>query len=211
MSSKNIKKGDPRRQTRKDWGNSSTGVLAPVEEIAKLYESGLSTRQIAMKVGYSPSFTHKIVQKLGLSRGKSEAAILRQPPTSKARRNCHAMARKIMERHLGRKLRTEEEVHHKDRDFTNNALDNLQVLTEEEHRELHWAPESPDRIKPYNPLPKHKRPERIAQMKIWNAKNRYVDGVCEWCLATFRRDKYALNKTCSISCGQKRRRCGVEG
>lgn len=36
--------------------------------------------------------------------------------------------RLIMERHIGRKLRYEEVVHHKDRNHSNNAIENLQLF-----------------------------------------------------------------------------------
>lgn len=45
--------------------------------------------------------------------------------------------RYVMEQHLGRKLTADEEVHHKDFDITNNALDNLQLLKIPKHRKLH--------------------------------------------------------------------------
>lgn len=38
-----------------------------------------------------------------------------------------------MEQHLGRKLIDDEEVDHIDTDFTNDDIDNLQVLTKEKH------------------------------------------------------------------------------
>lgn len=45
--------------------------------------------------------------------------------------------RVIMENHLGRKLLPNEEVHHKDDNPLNNDIDNLEVLTKEEHLRLH--------------------------------------------------------------------------
>lgn len=42
-----------------------------------------------------------------------------------------------MIRHLGRGLYPNEVVHHKDRDKTNNSLDNLQLMTSSEHTRLH--------------------------------------------------------------------------
>lgn len=45
--------------------------------------------------------------------------------------------RYVMEQHLGRRLRRDEHVHHIDGDKTNNALSNLRLLTEAEHKSLH--------------------------------------------------------------------------
>lgn len=43
----------------------------------------------------------------------------------------------LMEQKLGRELRDDEEVHHKDEDRTNNSLDNLTVLSTAEHNRIH--------------------------------------------------------------------------
>jgi hypothetical protein len=45
--------------------------------------------------------------------------------------------RRIAESKIGRKLTGEEQVHHKDKNRLNNDPDNLEVLTAEEHYELH--------------------------------------------------------------------------
>lgn len=45
--------------------------------------------------------------------------------------------RYIMEQELGRKLLPTEQVHHKDGDFLNNDISNLEVLDETEHFKLH--------------------------------------------------------------------------
>jgi len=43
----------------------------------------------------------------------------------------------IMENHLGRILRKDEEVHHKDENPKNNALSNLELVTKAEHQREH--------------------------------------------------------------------------
>lgn len=43
----------------------------------------------------------------------------------------------VMEAHIGRHLKPEECVHHKDRNKLNNAIDNLELLTRSEHAALH--------------------------------------------------------------------------
>lgn len=50
--------------------------------------------------------------------------------------------RYIMECHLGRKLSSNEVIHHKDNNRQNNCLDNLELMTRSEHAKLH----SKDRI-----------------------------------------------------------------
>ena len=46
--------------------------------------------------------------------------------------------RYVMENHLGRKLGTDEVVHHLNGDKTDNRIDNLLVLNRDEHLRLHW-------------------------------------------------------------------------
>ena len=43
----------------------------------------------------------------------------------------------VMENHLGRKLKSEEIIHHIDKDHGNNNIDNLQIVTRSEHMKLH--------------------------------------------------------------------------
>jgi hypothetical protein len=46
---------------------------------------------------------------------------------------------RMMELNIGRRIKSGEVVHHKDHDHTNNALDNLELLTHSEHSRLHRA------------------------------------------------------------------------
>ena len=48
----------------------------------------------------------------------------------------------IMEQHLGRGLRPDEQVHHKNGDSLDNRLENLEVLSAKEHMRLHKAHEA---------------------------------------------------------------------
>ena len=46
--------------------------------------------------------------------------------------------RKILEKKLGRKLRSDEECHHRDGNPNNNEESNLEALTKQEHNILHF-------------------------------------------------------------------------
>jgi hypothetical protein len=48
-----------------------------------------------------------------------------------------ALHRWLMEQHLGRKLLSNEIIHHKDWNKLNNSLDNLELTTNSEHRKIH--------------------------------------------------------------------------
>lgn len=53
------------------------------------------------------------------------------------RNNRYLVHRKVMENYLGRKLRPDEIVHHKDKNKLNNDISNLEIVTRSEHIKLH--------------------------------------------------------------------------
>lgn len=54
----------------------------------------------------------------------------------------------VMEIFLGRELREDEVVHHRDENKANNAIENLEVLTRAEHARLHAQMRTRDTVKP---------------------------------------------------------------
>lgn len=162
--------------------------MAPVERMRLLYLSGLSTRQVARLTGYSASYVHRLCQ--GILRDRVTAARLRQPALSKHWRTCRSVARRRMERHLGRKLRRDEHVHHKDGDFTNNEQANLEVLDALVHAYTHQPP---------NPVPRHHRPARKQYMQTYFAAATET-ATCVICEEPFVRSRYGTRATCSKDC-----------
>jgi endogenous inhibitor of DNA gyrase (YacG/DUF329 family) len=55
----------------------------------------------------------------------------------KGKRRSSSEHRRVMEKHLGRRLKKSEIVHHKDENRRNNAVSNLQVMTRAEHMRIH--------------------------------------------------------------------------
>lgn len=104
--------------------------------ILKHYAQGFSTRQVADILGHSKSKVARVVAQHGASRDKSLAGQLRKPPRSRHWRTTRSMARRIFTRRFG-PIPKGYHIHHKDGDFTNNDVNNLECLQEAEHRRLH--------------------------------------------------------------------------
>lgn len=124
-------------------------------EVRELYLTGLPTRSVAQHFNISSSYVAYICKdilrpKRGLRQQYHKEHV--------GWRQYRFRARALMETYLGRQLDTKEHVHHKNNDFTDNRLENLEVLSEAAHHSLH--------NKRYD-VPKWKRPERILYMKAY--------------------------------------------
>jgi predicted nucleic acid-binding Zn ribbon protein len=86
----------------------------------------------------------------------------------------------VMEEHLGRSLETWEIVHHRNGDTKDNRVENLEVMTQAEHRRLHGGPRGP--------FPERRVPRRS----------------CPVCGGEIESTLKKL-QTCSYSCGQRLR------
>lgn len=161
-------------------------------EIIDLYLTGLSTRKVASQLNVSFSYVGKIVKDAGVSRLRVDAIIAARPAKSKHWRSAREAARRIWVRTYG-PIPSGYHIHHKDGDFTNNDLNNLECISAAAHMRLHHAG-------PEYHIPRHLRPARKQYM---NTYDRTQDAVCEWCRVEFKQDKYELNPTCSRSCGAK--------
>lgn len=107
-------------------------------EAVKLYTNGLSLRQTATNLNVSSSTIQRWLDQACVRlRDKSTAGILRNPPKSNHWRSSRQSSRKIIERHLGVKLSFNEVVHHKDEDYTNRELSNLEVMPRPKHSKMH--------------------------------------------------------------------------
>jgi transposase len=105
------------------------------EQARALYLTGLSTRQVAEQLNVGKSRVATWCS--DIARDSSIAGQLRQPSQSKHWRSSRQAARKKMERHFGRKLNTEEHVHHINGDYTDNRLENLAVMDGRDHDSEH--------------------------------------------------------------------------
>lgn len=166
-------------------------INAPVAGIRQLYRDGFSVRQIEERTGWSNSYVHRLVR--DIARSKRDAAILRQPAKSTHWRSSRQAARKAIERLLGRKLSTTEHVHHINHDHTDNRIENLQILNNQDHAKLHH---------PKNPIPRDKRPSRIAWRKQYLEDVVLISKDCLYCRTPFESSKYEDQKYCSHSCAQ---------
>lgn len=80
-------------------------------------------------------------------------------------------SRYLMEVHLGRYLGENEVVHHIDGNYCNNSIDNLQVLTREEHNKLHKTKPPESFICPWCSIKFELEGSRLYTYR-WNSKTK---------------------------------------
>ena len=73
-----------------------------------------------------------------VSKGEYNYAVVPEHP-NRTNNNYVLEHRVIMENHLGRLLRDDEVIHHKNGNKKDNRIENLELLTNEEHTKLHGA------------------------------------------------------------------------
>lgn len=99
----------------------------------------IGNKKCAELMGRSRSAVNKKAKKMGLNIDRIYKYISVQGYVvdCTVRTKKFQVHRKIVEQHIGRKLTTDEIVHHIDGNKTNNTIENLQVMTRSEHINLH--------------------------------------------------------------------------
>lgn len=167
-------------------------MKATRDQVRELYASGLSGKQVSALTGWGKSPIHRAVK--DIARTQAETKLLR-PAETLHPNSSRGRARRLMEKHLGRKLARRENVHHKNENCFDNRLENLQVMDISDHRKHH---------SPKDPTPRHQRPNRVAWRQAYTPLLvKTLDAVCLQCENPFKTFRYQPAETCSKSCAGK--------
>ena len=136
------------------------------DQVVELYNTGKSTRKVAEILSLSKTRVAKIVKKSGASRSKLEAGkfIHWHKPHSIHPRTNRQRARKVWTNAYG-KIPKGYDIHHKDHDYTNNAISNLEM-------KLHTLHVSEHSRGPEYGTPRWLRPKRQEYMKEYQKRYR---------------------------------------
>ena len=113
-------------------------------KVKKNWSNGALRKFCSMKCRQSREFNHKWKGGFKIEFGYRMKWI---PPDKRRSSNAYVREHRwIMEYHLGRKLRKNEVVHHKNHDKLDNRLCNLEIMTRSSHSKYHCAKRHATRV-----------------------------------------------------------------
>jgi hypothetical protein len=134
------------------------------KEAQALYDTGMSTRRVALELGWSPSYIARLLVCRDRALGVRMAMNKDKRPSTHWR-STRARARATWEQCVG-PIPEGYHIHHTDNDPTNNCFSNLECMSREDHWLRH----------PANPIPvwlrEHKKLYMRQYMKQWRQKNK---------------------------------------